>query len=91
MQLDVHCDALCAFDRNRRADGYTLKQHQLSIKRTAKSEQEKFSKQRPKLDFRLVTKYCQTTSTHDVGLFYSMAHEIKMLCVQQGFRSKPLA
>ena len=29
--------------------------------------------------------------TRDVGFCNSMAHEIKMLCVEQGFNSKPMA
>ena len=42
-------DALSVFDQNRRADGYSQKQRKCSIKRAAKSEWDKFSKQRPKL------------------------------------------
>ena len=43
------------------------------------------------IDFHLVSEYCQTTSTRDVGLSkqYGAAHAIKMPCVQQGFPSKP--
>ena len=39
---DIRCDTLSAFDRDRRADGYILKQHILSTKQAAKSEWEKF-------------------------------------------------
>ena len=42
VQLDFcWCDALIAFNLDQRVDGYTLKQ-------AAKSEWDKFSKQRPK-------------------------------------------
>ena len=92
-----------------KAGGYTLKQCKFSIKRAVKSEQEKFSKQRPKyvvyvefrykqhghillasiglfffqINFQLVSEYCHTISTRDVGLSNSMAQSMKkMLCVQ---------
>ena len=48
MQLDFCCDASIVFNRNRKADEHTRKQRKLSIKRTGKSERDKFSKQRPK-------------------------------------------
>ena len=42
MQQDFRYDALSGFDRNQSVDRYTL-----SIKRAAKSERDRFSKQRP--------------------------------------------
>ena len=41
-------------------------------------------------DFHFVSEYCQTTSTRDVGLSNCIMDDIKMVCVQQDFPSKPL-
>ena len=66
---------------------YTSKQCKLSIKRAAMSEQEKFSKQRPKYvaNVEIKHKHHTTNVPGMVILQYGAAHEIKMLCVQQSF------